>query len=366
MGWVSLSDTFLLTTVIGFFIASIFAEQADDARQQAVVAEQNARKARQDEEMVRRTIEELRAETNRLQQAMNDLRLTVEIREREAEKSLADLRRRRALEESNRVLEESNRALQAELASHREEREAIEEILKKQNAEANKMAMLREEELRDLREKLEVAQGEKERASGILATNQQREAEQGRIRQEVLGLKGDLGRVVFVFDRSASMRKGGRWNVVKSTAQTWMEYLPVNEAALVVFSTNVDRYPADGEWVDMTKPVDRDRLVQEMEEWHPSGFTETLLALKTAYSYEGVDAIVLFTDGLPTSSGPMGDLVFTRNRLMKEIHSFVTEQREGGNKTRIHTVGLGDYFDDKLGEFLLKLARDTEGTFIGR
>ena len=171
-------------------------------------------------------------------------------------------------------------------------------------------------------------------------------------RQEILGIQGELGRVVFVFDRSESMEKGRRWEDASSTMRLWLNLLPVKQAAVVMFSNDADPFPNPPVLWEMTSG-NKKKLMDAISNLRPEGRTNTLAALRVAYSYAALDAIVLFTDGEPD------DPAATRN--------YVVEMKRRFPKTRIHTVGIGDYFSDrKFSDFLLGVARDSGGAFIGR
>ncbi len=188
---------------------------------------------------------------------------------------------------------------------------------------------------------------------------------EAELRSELLGLDGALGRVVFVLDRSGSMdvkdnRTGrNRWLDAISTIDTWLRYLPVDEAALVVFSGGVDVYPPDGRWVPV-RQEGTGALVDGLKDLSPMGATNTLEALRRAYRYPGVEVVILFTDGAPDTGKDAG--VGTAD----DVYFFVSNQKAAGSKVRIHTVGIGDYFSPRMRDFLLRLSGETGGTFIGR
>jgi hypothetical protein len=193
---------------------------------------------------------------------------------------------------------------------------------------------------------------------------------ENKVRKQLIGLSGELGRVVFVFDKSGSMSSGGRWDFVKETAGIWLTQLPVKEASLIVFSDSAVCYPADERTMrDMTVEAQRTELLAKLQENQPGGWTNTYEALEKAFRYERIDAIVLFTDGQPTI-GPMkrGNFKTESEARMAAIIDLVSrKQMELGHKVPIHTIALGDYFGENFGPFLQNLSRDvTGGTFIGR
>jgi len=188
------------------------------------------------------------------------------------------------------------------------------------------------------------------------------------LRKELLGLKGDFRRVVFVMDISGSMAEHDKWNQVVKVMSDWLKYLPVEECALVIYSDRVAQYPEDGSFLKVTGPTgdqNRELLISMLNNVQPNGYTETLKALQAAFAYNGVDTIILFTDGAPEKPPP-NNLPSKRKKNMQEIYSFCGDMVKNGRKVPINTVGLGDYFAEDLGAFLLKVSEITGGTFVGR
>ena len=175
---------------------------------------------------------------------------------------------------------------------------------------------------------------------------------QGTIRQDLLGIKGKLDRVVFVFDCSSSMKRGNRWEDGLQTMRSWLELLPVRNAAAIVFNDDVTALPEPPQLLSMAKKENRDVLMGMLAAQKAEGETNTSAALKRAYEYEPIDAIILFTDGRPNEPSA--------------TKSLVTEMALKYPHTRVHTVGLGDYFDSDFGKLLLEISRLTGGTFVGK
>jgi peptidoglycan hydrolase CwlO-like protein len=183
-----------------------------------------------------------------------------------------------------------------------------------------------------------------------------------KVSRELLGLEGSFKRVVFLLDRSSSMNEealGGsdRWSESIRIIETWLRYLPVEEVALITFGSDVNAYPEAGGF--LPKDQGLESLVAILQRLSPQGDTRTMDALELAYGLPSVDAIFLFTDGEPSSANYPGNTA-------ADIRRFVQRQRAAGSRIRIHTVGVGNYFKPEMGEFLQGLAKDTEGTFIGR
>ena len=193
------------------------------------------------------------------------------------------------------------------------------------------------------------------------------------IRKELLGLKGNLDRVIFVLDCSGSMASSGRWEEACNTTKTWLEHLSVKECAVITFSNDVEVFEPkdkDQKWFqfsDMDGSARRKNLNylnKCLENVEPKGYTNTLAALRKAFEYDGVGMIILFTDGAPTRGPSLGGIF--KPKMEFEILELCRERKRVGRNIPINVVGIGDYFDMKLGRFLLQLAKDTEGSFIGK
>ena len=201
--------------------------------------------------------------------------------------------------------------------------------------------------------------------------NNQLEKQEDQVKRELLGLPGSVSNVIFVVDRSSSMNKGGRWKDAKATIQNWIKNLPVKRAALVIFGGGVKLVP--GELDDQTKwtpdmrelpivdPHLREVMKKELAELEPLGDTPTYLALRRAMDFKEIDAIFLFTDGAPDAFGDLhgGD-------PCDQVLQLVKEWKGSHPRACIHVVAIGDYFNKKMSDFLLGIAGNTGGAFIGR
>lgn len=186
-----------------------------------------------------------------------------------------------------------------------------------------------------------------------------REKGSGEIARVVLGLPANLRRVVFVIDRSYSM-KGGRWEFVLKTIEEWLRHLPIEAASVVVFSTTVEAYPLNGAMLDLSGPdreTNLELLVSRVRQLTPDGATNTLAALKEADKYDHT-AILLFSDGRAN----VGVDLFNGDQANKVVEYLRTRLR----RTPVSVIAMGNYFDNAVGGFLLDIARTTKGTFIGR
>jgi hypothetical protein len=192
-----------------------------------------------------------------------------------------------------------------------------------------------------------------------------------QMRQEILGISGSLERVVFLVDQSGSMRGDSeRWNSALKVVHTWIDHLPVREAALIWFSSDVVRFPAVG-MVRLTDEEGKGALLRELNSPRDGGgSTSFKQAIDAAFSYEGATAIVLFTDGKPDSGA---DASISGEPAEVEIPRYVQSKRDGmrtrlkdAQIPRLHVVAVGDYFRRNAAQFLIELSKQGGGTFIGR
>jgi len=182
--------------------------------------------------------------------------------------------------------------------------------------------------------------------------------ERQSVHQKLLDVRGELDAVVVVVDRSNSMRRGDRWDDARRTIGAWLEHLAIRRVALILFNDQVTTFPPNGTFLDLTGPTGTERrssLVTTLSSATPTGRTNLLQALERAYAFEGVTSILLFSDGYPDSVGGRFD-----DRMAQRVYALT---RAHGPRVPVNTIGLGDYFDRRLGEFLLRVARETGGSF---
>jgi hypothetical protein len=168
------------------------------------------------------------------------------------------------------------------------------------------------------------------------------------LRRELIGFKGKLKKVAFVVDGSGSMGfDADRWPNAKRTVVSWIENLDVQECIVIVFTNLVHRFPEKAQATYRLTGVEREasieRVKAHLEQRRPVGFTNTLDALRAAYEMPGVDTIVLFTEA---------------------IYLLCSEPQHAD--IPINVVGVGDFYSPEFAAFLLRVAKITKGTFIGR
>jgi septal ring factor EnvC (AmiA/AmiB activator) len=188
--------------------------------------------------------------------------------------------------------------------------------------------------------------------------------EEARNNRALVGLSGRLDRVAVLFDASGSMRQASssgrdRWVEAQQIAGTWLKHLNVQQCVLIVYSSDVRTFPEDGSLADLrgaAGQAKRDALLQHVNDVSPAGWTNTYEALRRAYQYD-IDAVLLFSDGAPTNP--------TTNVFDPVAARRIYELCRSRPNIPVHTIGLGNYFDNNTSNFLMSLAAITHGTFRG-
>jgi hypothetical protein len=191
-------------------------------------------------------------------------------------------------------------------------------------------------------------------------------------------LKGKLQNVVFLRDLSLSMLEDSEHvptpeinAAVIADVQDKLLGLPLQRFALVGFGGKLDKgdearlvyYPSrfwTKGWSDFF-PAVRQNACRAMAKWQVAGGTPTYDALVAARQLEGVDTILLWTDGLPGIPVD-GDAQGRILRLAEEMAA------EG---ITINCIGVGNLsgrgggvLDLEGAEFLRRLARTTRGEYF--
>lgn len=193
------------------------------------------------------------------------------------------------------------------------------------------------------------------------------------IRKELLGLKGSFEKVVFVIDKSQSMKTDGRWDETCRIIESWLTYLNVGKCVFIQFNDQIQilqEKKGDSKPYLHMRGLERAKnlklIIKQFKAGKPRGNTRTLLALKKAIEYKP-DSIILFTDGAPRGRHGIGKYAKRTShgrydkKQMEQILKICGEE-----KIPVNIVALGDYFDEEVCVFLRKLAEVTEGSFTGK
>lgn len=165
----------------------------------------------------------------------------------------------------------------------------------------------------------------------------------------LIGLKGDMGGVVFIFDTSGSMNTS-RFSEYKQMLKDWILHLEFNSFNVIEFNSQ-SRVWQPNRLVPDSKG-DRERASRFVDALPATGNTNTLDALEEAFQLPGLDTIILMSDGAP-------------NQPFTDIHRFL-KSANSNRRVKINTVGMGNYFHAEYGDFLQEIAADHDGMFIGR
>lgn len=357
-GWISLVDLLTVLALIGVVVAVGYAQSLSSSADAARLAQEQA-DAR---------VGELEQRLARAEQDAGDWRVTATNLQVKFDRLAAD-----CAKGIDVVIQERDAAVLG-MGKAEEEKKALEDKLTKSETRASKAedsvkTLLSAVVQAGLPNPLE-ADADGNQGGGAQVGEGDGGLKQGKggIGQELLGFPGALNRVVFVIDRSQSMTTGNRWEEAKQTIKAYIKHLPVSHTALVVFGSDVKTIPSslhrtqnqlwNTQPLPAMTPEIRQVLTQELDSINPQGETRTRRALHRAMEFENLDAIILFTDGAPDSIDG-GD---SRQSVMELVRNWSKEHPEA----HIHTVGIGDYFNESMRDFLLGIARATKGGFVGK
>lgn len=211
---------------------------------------------------------------------------------------------------------------------------------------------------------------------------EQLQEDKQRVRRELLGLRGDFRKVVVLIDISGSLIEPGfkkpseladkrsKWEITQGVLANWLDHLPFVDVAVVFFNDKIVPFPEDGSFLPMEGKAgkeNRNLLLEQLRRMRPRGDTHTLQALEKAYSYEGVDTIILFTDGPPEDKRELSDKKQANSKrpVNKRLNRKVYELCKRHPDIPVNTVGIGHYFDPAFSDFLNRVANQTGGGFIG-
>lgn len=188
------------------------------------------------------------------------------------------------------------------------------------------------------------------------------------VRQELLGLRGSMDRTFFVIDMSDSMNTpmqdtvsrpnwggdGSPWSFVRNQVDAWIRYLPVQHYRMIAFNHEMRHFPETSRWAN--RQADSVATKQFLDALEPTGFTGTEQALRQAARWKPTN-IVLITDGAPT--GTDGNLEPAQAQAILELVA------SDEWNIPINVVAANNYFNPEFGKFLVNLAANSGGSFIG-
>jgi hypothetical protein len=411
-GWISVTDSLLLGFGMMMCVAIATAARARTTASERNAIQQYARTVEAENEQRKKLLKDLSGDAKEAMAVIAQLETQkVELTEKFAalkgqhEEVITERVRlaeqlsatRTQLESLQAAMRGKLEKLQAALARVEQQRDALTSQSEQVRAEAKRVA----EQLTRMIEQRDQANKAREQVaiqlSGAVAMIRELESkvsdDKGRssrlepevvLRRELIGFKGKLKKVAFVVDGSGSMGvDADRWPNAKKTVVSWIENLDVQECIVIVFTNLVHRFPEKAQETYRLTGVEREanveRVKAHLEQRRPVGFTNTLGALRAAYDMPGVDTIVLFTDGAPYAgltekekqAGMKDGSVRTADglhnydpQMMEAIYSLCSEPEHAD--IPVNVVGVGDFYSPEFAAFLLRIAKITKGTFIGR
>ena len=213
------------------------------------------------------------------------------------------------------------------------------------------------------------------------------QATSGRLRQELhqaanrfAGVDLSGKRVIMIVDKSGSMasvepQKASpeKWPALCRSVGQVLRSLPEAEKfQLIVFSDKAEFILGQpDQWLPCTKDSST-QAEQTLLKVDPNGNTNMYAALEAAFRFksQGLDAIYLFSDGLPNVGpglppNPPPDEPSQSAILGRHLRDVLKSRwNKDDPKVRIHSVGFY-YESPNLGAFLWALSRDNGGSFVG-
>lgn len=228
---------------------------------------------------------------------------------------------------------------QAEAQAHKAQAKQMQQTISQTQSSLSKV----QSSLSKVRQSLSAAEQrarEAERQAENLARTQkelQDAEEQARImgqaieelqnaQKALLGFKGELKNVVFVFDISGSMGQSGRFEEDRDYLKKLMHNLVYERFNVIWFNDQIASM--SNSLVDKN-PSNESQAYRKLDGLQPGGTTFTKEALRTAISMPGVDTIMFFSDGAPSDAAE------------EEIIEFVRAQCRG--RIVINTIAVGQF-----------------------
>lgn len=380
VGWIATVDALLLFLLLNFVVIMTAVQEL----KRSVLAEARSVESAVDTQS---EVERLLAQVGRLSTEAEIATTTIESKSIEFEKTQA------ALTESKQRAQAATAAAMRERKAAELEVSTLKQLSQTQRdllGKATERARLAADELKDKQEQLQLLIPQRDQlvldlktavaTIDELRTLQLDRRGQEAIHQELLGVGGKLRKVAFLMDCSNSMGRQQNdpvWSDAVEIFNTWIKYLPVEEAVLIAFANDVATYPQQRQLLPIStngKPIllkqlgleqrptaaqfsvsqrlklaekrafeddrsTRDFLASWLETAEVKGWTATRKALETAFSYPEIDTIILFTDGQPT------DAAFAQTRKERdEILTYVKNANaERSTPIVINVVALGEF-----------------------
>jgi chromosome segregation ATPase len=217
-------------------------------------------------------------------------------------------------------------------------------------------------------------------------TTLEREADRLRLaadnRFEGVELTGK--RVVFLVDMSGSMTRvnydtldPNKWPGVAAAVAKVMKSLPDLEKFQVIMFSEKYHFllGSDGKWLDYEGKTTVDKVQKAIVDTPVKGGTNMYDALEAAFKFrdQGLDAVYLFSDGLPNlGEGLTAEVAKLKEEEQGEILGKVISKKlktdwnkpVAGKRVRINSIGFF-YESPDVGAFLWLLARENDGSFVG-
>jgi Mg-chelatase subunit ChlD len=362
IGWISMVDLLVVIACIGLFVVASVIGVANSNRTAAQSAEAKV-KTLEDENG--RLVKQIGDWTVAATEAERKYRELVGVVSKDGSDAATLGEKLAGALSALKAAEAKAAAAQADAKSSQDEMAGMKSGREEMNAKLDRA----KSDLEEAKRALASATSENRRINDVMTSQDSVTKKEGEVKKDLLGINGGIGNVVFVVDRSESMRKGGRWDDAKRTIQNWVTHLPVNRAALVLFGSNIEFIPpvpeSDGPLRPDTREIPvvddslRTLMRQELEGIKPAGSTPTYAALRRSMDFKDIDAIILFTDGNPDPTSSGGD-------PRAEVEQLVIDWRQMHPNAHVHVVGIGDYFNESMRQFLLGVAKAGDGAFIGR
>jgi hypothetical protein len=245
------------------------------------------------------------------------------------------------------------------------------------------------EELKDALKKVEEAnvriidlQGDKKK----IADKYDKLQKESEVRFAGIVMSGK--RVVFLVDISGSMGKKDadtadptKWPTVTETVTKVMRSIPgLEKYQVIIFSSSARWLFGNGEWMEYIGEKSIEAVTSALLQVKPYDDTNLYAGLELAFRLKpsGLDAIYLFSDGLPTSGPGLTQAEMNRQPPLSEselgdrlgrylrrtLNTDWNRPAPGRQKVLIHSVGF--YFDSpEVGAFLWSLSRENGGSFVG-